>query len=244
MERIEKMMKEKVDKIILHHQKKDLKALKASLTQLKKEHNEVKKDLDTIYYFLDLFDEINLENPERPSDKSGESAFLGRKPEKSRKIFEQLYLKAENLSPEEKEFIAREKEKLLNEKTILEKHLKHFDILIAKTKVFLNDIRNVICSELIKGADLVAVGQKLSNKFGNKVTTSFYSEGKWAIIKFLEHEFSLNRIDSKLLFDLLEDGKIVRYHVNIPDQEAMIYPNDKEGIDFMPIEAVWEINPA
>ena len=215
MKNIEEQVKEKYNKIVFHHQKKDIEALKSTISQMTEEHDKAKSDLNTLSYYLDLLDKYTLDEPE---DVTGPKSQPAQTPGLSKKIrseLEKIHLKdTGELTVQEREFIKTEKTKLISEHNHLEKQLNYFDALIAHAKVLLLDLQEQYCSDLTNGEDLAQTAQKLRDKFGTELKGTSYYAGRDQIIRFLEHTYSINRIKSKQIFNLLEDTGILKFKID------------------------------
>lgn len=243
---IEKLIKEKDELITVHHQKKDVSALKTTLSQLEDEDRHTKEDLNAVNYLLDLIEKHNIDELDNLKDEFIKHEHISKWLEKTKIVFEKLHLKnSDELNTSEKEFIRTEKTKLLKEHKRLEKQLSYLNKIIAKTKFLVADLKNSLSTDLTNGDNISAIGKKLIEKFGTKTTSTYtYTIGRKEIIKFLEETYSINGIKSKTLFDLLEDSKVVEFEVDNTNLNFSNYYNDDIGLgsDWVPLFGSWIFN--
>jgi len=226
MEPLAMRIKEKYEKIISHHQKKDIESLKNTLRELEEEHDKVKEDLDTVDYLLSLL-ERHGDAGEGGSGEVTAPGHFASWARRLRKELEKIHLKeAEELTPGEKELIRSERPRLRSEHRRLEEERNYLDGLIAHSKVLLLDLQEKYCATLTNGYDITQTAQKLKDHFGSKLETISYYGGRDQIIRFLEETFSLNRITSKKLFDLLEDTEVLKFRIDTSLMAPVYYDFD------------------
>lgn len=239
------LIKEKDQKITASYTNKELKNLEGILEQLEVQHQQIKDDITNVHYLLDLIakHQVEVENASgKNQHKNGFKNWLTTLTH----VFEKLHLThSDLLSSKDIEFLKVEKSKLLAERKRLEEEHRHIHILIAKTSVFLMDTRETICKKLSKGHSIADVGEKLLEHFGEKIKNEIdYDSGRKKIILFLEDRFSINKIQSKKLFDILEKSKAVNYITDLPN----IIKNDTVNFDYyinysyVPLAGTWHIN--
>jgi len=245
MKNLIKTIREKDRKITDFFENQELTKLEKILSELEEEHQEIKKQLKEVNYLLDLIEKHKIS-----SEKGGENQQRkerGNWLEKIKKTIESIHLlPKQKLSKEDITFLQSEKSKLLFEKEQLEKehHLIHH--LIAKTEVFLMDAQNIVCKEITKGYDIAAVGEKLLEHFGKELKDTLdYEQGRNKIRKMLEETFSINKIASKKLIDLLEKSNVIYYQIDFSN--IIEYPIDSSldeftSTNYVPLFGTWHIN--
>jgi len=241
-----KLIKDKEEKISTSFTNKELKKLEHIMMQLKDQHLLIKKDISSINYLLDLIDKHQINEARLSSNNIAQNNFNNWVTDLT-KTFEDFHLKQhDKLSPQDVEYLKIEKSKLLNEKKRLKEEQKHITALMAKTRIFLMDIRETRCNELSKGHTIADVGEKLLTHFGEEVPNEMdYDFGKRKIINFLEEAFLINKIDSKKLFDILEKSKAVNYIPEIPSiirNSETVRFDDYIDYSYEPIGGAWHIN--
>ena len=241
---LEKLMKKKDETIIFHHKKKDIDALKKSLEEFEEEYDEVKNDFGTVNYLLNLVENHPTDNMDDITKEIVKHEHLNTWLEKTKTVFEKLHLRhADELNVSDKEFIKTEKAKLLSEHESLERQLHSLDLIMAKTKYMLTDLQENLCKDLTGGSDIEAVGKKLLEKFGKETKDTTYTDGMNQVVKFLEDTYSVNKIKSNSLFDILENSKIIEYIVDTTTLENIEYYNyDEIGTDWIQLWGTWKIN--
>ncbi len=241
---LERVIQEKDGTIIFHHQKKDIDALKKLLKEFEEDHDKIKNNLVKVNYLLTLVEDHPADNTADVSKESVAREDLDRWLEKTKMIFERLYLKhPEELKVSDKELIRKEKIKLLSEHESLKRQLHSLDLIIAKTKFMVSDLQEDLCIDLTGGAGMEAVGRKLIEKFGEEIKDTTYTDGRNSVVRYLEKSYSLNKIKSNSLFDILEDNKIVEYIIDTHIPVNIEYYNyDKKGLDWIQLMGTWKIN--
>ena len=112
----------------------------------------------------------------------------------------------------------------------MEHRLRKLNEIIAKTKIFVDDLTEDECRELSKGHSLAGVGEALKEEFGNKLEEG-QTQGKHTLIKFLKNRFNIEKKNARKLFTLLDDAGIVYYRIDIPRNSL------SEPIIYEPLEA-------
>lgn len=241
-----KLIKDKDQKITASYTNKKLKNLEHIMEQLEVQHQQIKEDITNVDYLLDLIDKHQVEVVSIANKNQHKIDFKKWLTDLT-STFEKLHLIHTNiLSSEDIEYLKVEKSKLIVEKKRLEEEHVHIHILIAKTTVFLMDTRETICKELSNGHSIAGVGEKLLEHFGKKIENVIdYDSGRRKIIRFLESTFSINKIQSKKLFDILEKSKAVHYITDLPN---IIMNADTVNFDYyinysyVPLVGTWYIN--
>ena len=244
MENFIKSIKSKDKELSKFFEKKDLRKLEEMSAKLEEEHREIKEHLKEVDYLLDLIAHHEIE-----ATASTDKQNTKRKNwlDKIKTAFEDANQKKINsLSDEDITFLKKEKSKLMFEKGLLEKEHFHIHQLIAKTEVLLMDAQNDVCKEITKNYDIAAVGEKLLEYFGKELDgETDYESGRAKIRKMLEKTFSINKQQSKELFDLLEKTKVVSFKV---DYSSIVLIQNYDDFDpytdttYAPIFGNWEIN--
>jgi len=212
--------------------------------ELQEEHQEIKENLKEVNYLLDLINKHKIDvlkdSKSRQNELKGWLKGL-------RKSFEKFhFFSTKKLTDKDIAYLQGEKSKLLYEKDQLEKEHHHIHHLLAKTDIYLMDTRNNICKEITKGYDIAQVGEKLLEHFGKNIDGVIdYEAGRKEIMKMLEKKFSITKVQSKLLFDLLEKSKVIRFDSDISN---IIQIEDYEDFDefintnYIPVTGNWIIN--
>jgi len=244
MENFIKIIKAKDKEISKFFEKKDMRKLEEMKAKLEEEHQEIKEHLKEVDYLLDLIAHHQIEST-TTTEKQGKKRKTWL--DKIKTAFEDANQKTINdLSTEEISFLEKEKSKLLFEKELLEKEHYHIHQLIAKTEVFLMDAQNDVCKEITKKYDIAAVGEKLVEHFGKELDGEIdYESGRAKIRKMLEKTFSINKLQSKELFDLLEKTKVISF--NIDYSNLLVIPNYDDfdqytDTSYVPLFGNWKIN--
>jgi hypothetical protein len=244
MENFINIIRKKDEKIDEHFEKLELKHLAKINSELEEEHESIKENLKDVNYLLDLIESHNIK-----ASKTNEKQKLARKIwlEKTKPNFESLHLAlTQELSDKDIQFLQNEKSKLLFEKEQLEKkhHLIHK--MIAKSHIYSVNVQNTICKNITKGYDVAAVGEKLLDHFGKKINGSVdYGYGRDKIRRMLEKTFSINKIQSRELIDILENRKVVFYDIDYSDiYQVPNYGGFDQFIDpnYTPLYGIWHIN--
>ena len=245
MKNFEQEIKEKDQKLNNFYSNKELENIEDLIIDLEKELQQIDDNLKDTNYLLDLIEKHHIEESATPNNQKIDNRknWLAEK----KVAFEKFHLRhTKELSPKDIKFLQTEKSKLVLEKKQLDEEHKHVNLLIAKANVKLSETRNVVCKEITKGHDIAAVGEKLIEHFKNKISEeTTYESGRKTILKFLEEFFSIDKIQSRNLFDILEKSKLVNYKVDIkdivefPDYEDF---SDTGYIDYPPIFGTWSIN--
>jgi hypothetical protein len=86
---------------------------------------------------------------------------------------------------------------------------------MAETKVSLMEVNETVVTKMTKWHNLASVSEKLREKFGKEFAADTYYE-VWAdqIIEFLEKEFKLNKVESHVVFSILEDTLLIYFLVD------------------------------
>lgn len=238
-----KFLQKKDADLIESYTSKELHNLETIMFDLQKEHQEIKENLKKVNHLLDLIEKHDVKPTENKESET--EGTIEKWLEKLKKSFEKLHLlPTEKLSKEDMALLQREKGKLLSFKHKLEDQHKHIHTLIAKTFTYLIDTQNKICKELSNGYDVAAISQKLVDHFGRKLDATSYEEGKKQLMEFLEKTFSINKIDAKTIFDILEKNHILYYQINYSN--AYEFPtyqdvSEYETLTYIPTEGSWYI---
>ena len=245
MQNFIKEIKEKDKKLNKFYENKELKNIEDLINDLEKERQQIDNELKDTNYLLDLIEKHQITESTTSHNidqENRENWYSGLKD-----TFEKFHLQhTKELTPADIKFLQTEKSKLVLEKRQLSEEHKHINLLIAKTIVNLNETRNVVCKEITKGYDIAAVGEKLLEQFNTKISEeTTYESGRKVILRFLEYFFSLNKIQSKNLFDILEESNVVNYKVDTMDiVEFPDYAVFSETVyyDYPPLFGTWNIN--
>jgi len=246
MKKIIKVIKKKDAKITKFFERQELSKLERIYTELEEEHQEIKENLKEVNYLLDLIEKHKidtLENSDTPKKVKKRNNWL----EKIKSTIENLHLsKTKSLSSDDIEFLQKEKSKLLFEKSQLEKEHHHIHQLIAKSDIYVMDVRNMVCEKITKGHNIAAISQKLIEYFGNIIEgEADYNLGRKKIMRFLETTFLINKIQAKTVIDILEKSKILHYTVdlektiNIPEYDDFI---KFTNLNYRSLIGTWHIN--
>ncbi len=239
-----KSIKIKDKKITAFIEKNELSKLGKIYADLEEEHQAIRKNLSDVNYLLDLIEQHELKAVESDIEREKVRKNWLRKIKSAIEIFHLSNDK--NLTPADIEFLQKEKSKLLFEKDQLEKEHYHIHQLIAKTKIYVMNVRNKACEEITKGHDIAAVGEKLLEHFGKELKEGTnYNSGRRKIRNFLEKLFSLNQIQAKELVDLLEDSKVIDYKIDY--SKVVIVPeyngfSEFTNLNYAPLLGTWFIN--
>jgi len=241
-----KLVKQKDKKITASYINQELKNFENISEQLEIEHQQIKDDVSTINYLLDLIEKHQIETIDTKNEfqeKSTDKNWL----KELTHTFEKFHLMTTNkLSSKDITYLKTEKSRLLSKKQRLDKEHKSLHELIAKTSVLLMDVRETVCNELSKGHHIADVGEKLLEHFGKEVKDeSDYNSGKRKIIHFLEDIFLINKIQSKGIFDLLEKSKVIEYTTKVSNININNYSGDYyyfSNYHYIPLIGTWHIN--
>lgn len=241
-----KTIKDKDHKLTKFLEKKDLGAIEKALNDLENQHQEIIDNSKDVNYLLDLIEKHEIkENDIEKNDQNSDdrSVWIN----KIKGALEKMHLLAtDKLRADDIAYLQKEKSKLKFEKEQLEKehHLIHH--LIAKAKMYLMDARNIICKEITKGYDIANVGEKLLEHFGKEIKGEpDYDNGRKKIREMLESTFSINKIKSRELIDLLEKSNVLQYKVDtsnimtIPDYDDY---SEFTNLNYSPLFGTWYIN--
>lgn len=239
-----KTIKSNDKKITAFFEDQQLKEVEKTYKELETQHQEIKDTLKNVNYLLDLIEKHQIE----PSATDSQQNIVEKQNwlSKIKNKFEEIHLiKTSELSLEDIKFLQKEKAKLEYEKGQLEKKHHHIHQLIAKTYSYLINLRNSECEEITKGYDIAKIGEKLLEHFGEKMEENTYNSGRKTIIKFLEEQFSLNRVKGHKLFDILERSKLINYKIDYSNILTVpVYQNSDEfeNLDYVPMFGNWCIN--
>ena len=243
MENFIKLIKEKDKKIDDSYINRELNVFEEVLEKLEEEHKLLIKNQTEVEHLLELIEKHELETSkpyEYIEDEWGIKEWLSN----VTYILEKLHLLPTNeLTEKDLEYLKAEKSKLLFEKSRLESEHKRLHKLIIETKLSLNDVRENVCKELTKGYSIAAVAEKMLVDFKAKTENEYYYDtGRKKIIQYLESLFDLNKVSSKIVFQVLEKSKVIEYVYNIKDE-----PNYHSGFNynsnyyFAPFKGTWHL---
>ena len=247
MKKFIKKIEKEDQNLTLFFKKTELSSIEKSIHDLDEQHQEIISNLKEVNYLLELIEKHQI--------KDDNSTPITQKEEhrsnwltKVKEYFERVHLlHTDKLTADEIVYLQKEKSKLIFEKAQIEKehHLVHH--LIVKAKVYLIDVRNIICKEITKGYDVASVGEKLLEHFGKKIEGKMdYDIGRRKVVKKLESTFSINKIQAKKVFDILEKSKVLKYKIDISNNIVSIpdYANFYEFTDlnYTPLFGTWYIN--
>ncbi len=242
MEKFIDFIRENDKKLNDSYAKKELKNIQIIMDDLEDEHQDIKNDLKSINYLLELIEKHNIEASEKQEDLKDEENkknwLSGLK-----NTFEKYHLMhANKLNISDIEFLKQEKNKLMAEKAKLEQKHKQIHSLIAKTFAYSVEIQNQICVEFTKGHDIAAISEKILEHFGELIEEeTSYEYGRKKIVKFLEETYSINKIQAHKIFDILEKNKVITYKVNLT--EVTDFPDyELYDTNYAPIFGIWYIN--
>lgn len=245
MENFIKLIQEKDKEITSSDMNKELKNFEKILEKLEVEHTQIKEDISTIDYLLDLIEKypIEVESENKIlNEKRASKKWL----DELESTFEKFHLRhSDKVSNNDIEYLKTEKLKLLAEKSRLEKEHKNLHNLIAKTTIQLMEVREAVCKVLSKGHSISDIGEKLMEHFGEKISNEYsYSSGRRKIIKFLEDTFLINRIQSKGIFEILEKSKILSFKLELPKNNILFQNKDLASYanGYIPLVSNWYIN--
>jgi hypothetical protein len=242
MKLIKKLINEKNNQIIFHHQKKDIEALSRTLFELKIEQENIKEDLNSVNYLLDLISENSITELDNLTNEVVAHENFNKWIEQIKLELEKLYSKSSELIKQSDiEFINSEKIKLIAEQKRIEKQLSYLNAIISKTTILLKDLQENYCIDLTKGFNLAKVSKKLLIHFGKNTTLTTYTSGRSEIINFLENTFSIDKKKSKQLFDLLEQCNVYKYVVDSTLLDIMYY-TDIGNNNTVPLAGKWIMN--
>ena len=150
----------------------------------------------------------------------------------------------------DREYISRELPLLKEEKHACETRLSKLEELIAKARIFVDDLNEELCSELSAGHSLAAVGEALLEEFTNQLK-EYHSKGRRGILEFLEKRYKISKVASKDLFSLLEEAGTLHYRVDISNDlknaslayyasAGGFYPEATPGMIYQ-LDGWWEI---
>ena len=126
--------------------------------------------------------------------------------------------KTQDYMDRDSEYVAKELPLLYAEKHAAETRLRKIEELIAKTRILIDDLNEDLCRELSGGSSLAAAGKAIVEEFGRRLN-AVYSEGRKKIREFLELHYRINKASSRGLFSLLEEAGILRYQVDLSDDD-------------------------
>lgn len=245
MENFIKLIQEKDKEITNSDMNKELKNFEKILEKLEVEHTQIKEDISTIDYLLDLIEKYPIEVESKNdvlNDKKTSKKWL----KELESTFEKFHLMhSDKVSNNDIEYLKTEKSKLLAEKSRLEKEHKNLHDLIAKTTIQLMEVREAVCKILSKGHSISDVGEKLMEHFGKKIDNEFsYGSGRRKIIRFLEDTFLINKIQSKGIFEILEKSKILNFKLELPKNNILFQNKDLASYanGYIPLVSNWYIN--
>ena len=238
-----KKMDEEISKFF---EKKELEGFEKLYNNLEVQHKEIKSNLKKINYLLELIEKHKVEE----NSITGIAKKIEKQSNWLSKIkgtFESFHLlHTDKLSAEDLEYLQKEKNKLNFEKEQLEKEHHNIHQLLAKSNVYLNNLRNSECEKITNGYNIAGVGEKLLEHFGKIIDEeTSYNLGRKTILEFLENFFSLNKIEANNLFVLLEKDSVLHYEINYSN--AMHYQTFQNSdqftnLDYTPILGKWYIN--
>lgn len=116
----------------------------------------------------------------------------------------------------DREYVARELPLLNAEKHAAETRLRKIEELIAKTRVFIDDLNEDLCRELSGGRSLAVVGEAIVEEFSRQLKEG-YSEGRKKLREFLELHYNINKAESRDLCSLMEEAGTLHYQVDLSD---------------------------
>ncbi len=244
MERFIKKFKEKEASLEKSYISSELENIEKITSDLEREHQQIIQDIDDVDYLLSLIEKHQIKTVTDPEKaRNHDKGWVT----KIKNAFEKYHLMhPEKLSSSDIEFLQNEKYKLELEKKHLETEHHHIHGLIAKTRSYAMNVMDNVCKDLSGGQTVTELGQKLLDHFGKKINhVSSYDSGKKEIIKFLEETFSVNKISSKKIFDILKKSKVIYFQLDVSN--VMIYPpyenfTEFTTTDYVPIFGAWFIN--
>ncbi len=180
--------------------------------ELNSEKEILEKQLKQINYLLDLIEKYEIEVNLEKKNKNHRKSWLNKL---EKKLEEYYLLEKDSLTSADKKFLEEEKSKLLFEKEKLKEEIKAIIKEMAENKVLLMDLYETITTKITKGHNLASVWEKLIEKFGKKLVSDTYYD-IWAdkIKKFLEKEFKLDKIETNILFKILEDSNLIYFKID------------------------------
>ena len=223
---------------------KEMMRFEKIMSNLEKEHHDIKTDLSKINDLLALIEKHETKDATAPTTHQTNGVLRQWLADLEEKFEKFHLLPSSELDENNWETIQSERAKLHFEKERLEKEHKQLHQLIAKTANLLMEAREAACFELTKGHSISSVGEKLLEYFGKKVDAWDYEVGRHEIIKFLRKKFELNRIQAKALFDILEKSKIIKYQLQIFNGRPVLEVDTYDGgfmSDAIPV-GKWIIN--
>ncbi len=244
MEKFIKIIEKKDKRISEHFEKIEIRKLDKMYEELNSEHTDIRENLKDVNYLLDLIESHNIKSEDSfPKENISRKEWLG----KSKISIEPLHLKQENeLSEDEILFLKKEKSKLLFEKDKLEKEHHLIHKLMAKAAVYIINAQNVVCEEITKGHDIASVGEILLEHFGKEIKGSVdYGFGRDKIRRMLEKRFSINKIQSRKLIDILEKRKVIKYYIDYSEIYQIPSSDDFSqftSTNYTPLFGTWHID--
>jgi len=210
------------------------------IRELEDSEFHINDKINKIVYLLDLIEghEIVAKNYEPNKDYNNQDNWIDRLVLNFEKY---SVKKIEELLPEEIELIEREKGKLSASLLLLKKQ-QHFIIsLIAKSKIHLMEVSNIVCKEETGGDSIVEVAQSLLDNFGKELDYSEYEVGKITFVNFIKKRYLLSRKSAHKVFNILEHSGVLVFNLE-PDYLNIEIPLDTYlQTDVSPMAGKWII---
>jgi len=213
---LERWTDKRYKEITFLHKNKNRRDLQKTLTKLEAEQHKIIQELHSLGYFFNLTDQLCSTTVSNPTGGFNDYGQYKSWLKELKKALNKLNRKPKgDFTKEEKEFIDREKSRLLHEKEKLEKYLRIIDEIIAKATILYIDVEETYCRELTKGHSIADVGQALLEKFGNKLQPG-YTTGRDKMIDFFKDYYQTDHALAVELFKVLQDRKVIIYDISIP----------------------------
>lgn len=212
MKKFSENIKSQVDKLSDSVLKNESNEIAKLIRELEDSEFHINAKINKIVYLLDLID--NHEIVAKKYDPNEVYITQGDWISTLVSNFEKISIKKiEELLPEEIELIERETGKLKATLLLLKKQ-QHFIIsLIAKSKIHLMEVSNIVCKEETGGDSIVEVAQSLLDNFGKELDYAEYEVGKIAFVNYIKKRYSISRKSAHKVFNLLEHSRVLVFNL-------------------------------